>query len=120
LKIRDSDDEVKELNKKVNFEISWEGNRGVLNPDETRFYMDENGKKHSYRPSKGEVVRFEKNGKIYDILVKINEIRRGLFRDEVKETGGFFPVSGSDFTIERDSKAPRNLGEKGFYESDSS
>ena len=43
----------------------------------------------TFRPSEGEVVRFEKNGKKYDILVKINQIKKGWFKDEVKEFAGF-------------------------------
>jgi hypothetical protein len=77
LKIKDSDGKIKDLSKKTNLEITWEGNKGILNPGETINYSDAYGK-GSYRRSEGEKVRFEKDGKSYDvIIVKINEIKKG-------------------------------------------
>jgi hypothetical protein len=88
-----------------------------LNPGDLVSFTDDYGT-HNYRPSKGEIVRFEKDGKNYNILVKINEIKKGWFRDEIKEFGGFSPVSGSDFTIEGEekesSKKLQNSKSRGF------
>ena len=103
LKIRDKEGKIKELEKKINLEITWQGNKGILNPGDSVSFTDDYGT-HNYTPSKGKMVRFEKDSKNYNILVKINEIKKGWFRDEIKEFGGFSPASGSDFTIGSEGK----------------
>ncbi|CAG8480520.1 460_t:CDS:2, partial [Ambispora leptoticha] len=103
LQVKDKDGEVKVLKSKTFLEITWYGDKGILNPGELVNYDDEYGK-GSYRESKGEKIRFEKDGKSYDIIIKINEIKKGWFKDKVVETGGFFPAPGSDFTIENNDK----------------
>jgi len=48
-----------------------------LNPGEKRTYVGIDGKERSYIPSKGKVIRFERDAKNYDILVEINGMRKG-------------------------------------------
>ena len=116
LRIRDKDNKIKELNKKENLEIVWENNKGILNPSELKTFTDEYGK-HSYRKSKGEVIEFEREGKKYKILVKINEIKKGWFKDEITELGEISPIPGSDFIIEDyEEKKNESSGERTFNE----
>jgi len=119
LKVKEKGGKVQELRKKVFLEITWEGSKGILNPGKLVNYNDEYGK-GSYKESKGEKVRFEKDGKNYDIIVKINEIEKGWFKDKIKEFGGFSPAPGSDFVIENERKPEKSQqGERRmFYEED--
>lgn len=103
LRVKENNQEVKKLRGKANLEITWQENKGILNPGELRTFKDDYGT-HSYRRSKGEVVEFEKEGKKYKILVKINEIKKGWFKDKITELGGIYPVPGSNFIIVEDNK----------------
>ena len=64
VKIEDSDGQIKELSKTQDFEIEWEGKIGK-------------GKEG------GEIVSFEKNGKNYNLIIKIQLITKGLFKDQL-------------------------------------
>jgi len=97
VKIEDSDGQIKELSKVQDFEIEWEEKEGILNPGELVTY-NLDGKPCSYRPSKGQEVEFEKDGKTYRLIVKISRVKKRWFKDEVVGWG-FEPVPGSDFDI---------------------
>lgn len=86
--IRESGGKVVELKKRQVLEITWDGDIWTLNPEKKKF--------EGYRWSKGETVRFEKGGKNYDIIIQINQIKKGWFRDKTKEINGPFPAPGSD------------------------
>ena len=115
LKVRNKDDKIEELNKKTYLEITWEGDKGILNPGDLVTFKDAYGT-FSHRPSEGEVVRFEKNGKNYDVLVKIDEIKKGWFKDKIKTFAGFWPAPGSDFTVEEKESKPIEQSPKRFGE----
>ncbi|CAJ0645987.1 7285_t:CDS:2, partial [Entrophospora sp. SA101] len=55
--------------------LEFDDNNKVVR--EKRTYTSVSGKKYSRRPSKGKVIRFEKDGKNYDIRVEIHGMRRG-------------------------------------------
>lgn len=98
VKIEDADGQIKELSKNQDFEIEWEEKEGILNPGELITYTDSDGKQRSFRPSKGQEVEFEKDGKSYRLIVKIDRVKKRWFKDEVNHWG-FEPVSGSDFDV---------------------
>ena len=80
--------QIKKLTKQVNLKIDWRGKRGFLNP-EWKKYIRVDGRhdpKMDSWESRGEVIRFEKDGKKYDILVKF-DIKRGWFSDKVEVKG---------------------------------
>jgi len=105
LTIREKDGKLAELNQKVYLEVVWEGDRGVLSPSEVKKFDDEWSKKFgsvNYRISKGKRIRLKKNGKNYDFIVKIYEIKKGWFYDKingVEAEGGIAPAPNSNFTI---------------------
>lgn len=114
IKIKDEDGQIKQLLKKINLEIVWQRNSGILEPTETITRTDQDGKVRSYRKSKGEVVSFEKDGKKYNIGVEINNMRKGWFKDTVNDYGFYLPTNSS-FTI-YDEKKDSGYRESNWYE----
>jgi len=74
LKIKDSDGQIKELSKKQEIEIDFDDKVGRASS------VKERGKG-------GDLVTFEKDDKEYDIIVRIDEIKKGPFRDLVEGYG---------------------------------
>ena len=100
LTIKEADGKLVKLNKKLYLEVTWEGNLGVLNPWEWKTYNNEWGNGR-YRLNKGVKVQIKENGKRYDFMVKIHEIKKGWFYDKIRwtEGDGIIPAPNSNFTI---------------------
>jgi len=107
LTIREESGKITELNETIFLEITWEGNKGILNPSEVKEFKDRWSKDFGivkYRVSEGEKIRLKKDGKSYDIIVKINEIKKGWSYDRItdRRMDDITPAPGSNFTIIRE------------------
>lgn len=89
-------------------EVTWKGNIGeVLGESIQQLRKDGT----SYKRDIGEPVIFEKDGKRYNIYVKINEVRGGLWRNMVSGYSFFVP-SEAPYEIYRQPKSEKNFFSK--------
>jgi len=70
-----------DLSKRLDIEIDWQ-----------------TGGKGKSANSKGDIVIFEKEGERYRVIVKINQIKKGWFKDEVVDYT-FEPLPGQKFIV---------------------
>lgn len=111
--IKDRDNNIKELNKRVSLKIDWRtdriGTRGFLNPKWEK-YIRVDGRhdpKADHWKGEGEVIQFEKDGEKYDIWVNFI-VKEGWFRDRIVEQE--FRAFPSDYSNGETPNAPFTCG----------
>lgn len=97
--------EIIHLRTKEPLKVTWRGNIGeVLGREFQQLRKDGT----SYKRNIGEPVIFEKDGKRYNIFVKINEIRRGFWRDTANSYS-YFVHPDSPYEIYHQPKSEKNF-----------
>ncbi|WNE40744.1 MAG: hypothetical protein mread185_000201 [Mycoplasmataceae bacterium] len=108
--VKEKDENLVRFDEKICLNIEWKNNVGFISPNDSKVWI-------------------RKNGKDYNFLVKIYELKKGWFYDKINglsAEGGLIPDSGSNFTIVlpvsqkiNEENMPREAKKRRLWEKDS-